>query len=81
MRIIIPALLFGIALSCGPAFASDDDTSATDQLGQATDGQQTTGTTFDGCPGVCSGMDVPVDGDTNVPEPPPPTPVDSGDGN
>jgi len=78
MRIAISALLFGIALSCGPALADD---SAMGQLGDATNGQQTTGTTFDGCANVCSGMDVPVDGNANVPDVPEPTPVDSGDGN
>ncbi len=81
MRVVAPAaaFLFGIAFVCGPSFA--DDTSAMDQLEHATDGQQTTGTTFDGCPGVCSGMDVPVDGNVNVPDPGPPEPVDGGDDN
>jgi hypothetical protein len=81
MRIFLPVLLFGIALSCGPAFADDGNTSAIDQLGAATSGNQTLEQTYgdqghdETCPEACP------TGDVDVPEPPPPTPVDPEDGN
>jgi len=81
MRIVIPVLLFGIALSCGPAFAGDDDdTSAIQQLQNATSGDQTLSQTYgddghgESCPDACP------TGNTDVPEPPAPTPVDTGNG-
>lgn len=77
MRVFLPATVLAMALWCGPALADD---SAMGQLNDATNGTQTTGTTFDGCTGACSGMDVPVDGNTNVPPVPEPTPVDTSDG-
>jgi hypothetical protein len=81
MRIVLPALLFGIALSCGPAFADGDSGGAMGQLENATSGNQTLQQTYgdqghdESCPEACP------TGTGNVPEPPPPTPVDSGNGN
>jgi hypothetical protein len=81
MRIAIPVLVFGIALSCGPAFADGDGTGAMGQLDNATSGNQTLQQTYgdqghdEKCPEACPS------GNANVPEPPPPTPVDNGNGN
>jgi len=46
MRIAIPVLVFGIALSCGPAFADGDGTGAMGQLDNATSGNQTLQQTY-----------------------------------
>ncbi len=75
MRIAIPVLLFVIALSCGPAFAEGG---AMGQLEGATSGNQTLQQTYgdqghgESCPDACP------TGTGDAPEPPPPTPVDSG---
>jgi hypothetical protein len=79
MRILLP-VLFGLALCAGSAAAQSDDGGAMGQLENATSGNQTLDQTYGdngdgdiGCPDAC-----PTGGDTNVPEPPPPTPVDTG---
>ncbi len=79
MRFVIPALLLGLAFSCGSAIADDNDTSAIQQLQNATSGDQTLSQTYgdeghgESCPEACP------TGNIDVPEPPPPTPVDNGD--
>jgi hypothetical protein len=83
MRFVVSAaaLLLGIGFVCAPTFADDGNTSAIDQLGAATSGDQTLSQTYgdqghdESCPEACP------TGDVNVPEPPPPTPVDSGNDN
>ncbi len=77
MRILLPVLLLGIALSCAPAFAEDNDSSAMQQLQDATSGTQPTGQTFDGCNGPCAPSDAYPQGDVNVPDPGPSAPVDT----
>ena len=80
MRIVLPALLFGIALSCGPALADGNDGGAMGQLDNATSGNQPLQQTYgdqghdESCPDACP------TGSGDVPDVPPPTPVDSGDG-
>ena len=77
MRILFP-VLFGLALCAGSATAQSDG-GAMGQLEDATSGHQPLNQTYGdtdrdpGCPTSC-----PDGGDTNVPEPPPPTPVDTG---
>jgi hypothetical protein len=83
MRVVLSsvALVFGLALSCGTAVAGDDDSSgAMQQLQNATSGNQTLEQTYgdqghgESCPDACPS------GNTNVPDPPPPTPVDDSSG-
>jgi hypothetical protein len=80
MRNVLPVLLFGIVLSCGPAFADGDGTGAMGQLQGATSGNQTLQQTYgdqghdEKCPDACP------TGSGDVPDVPPPTPVDSGNG-
>jgi hypothetical protein len=80
MRILFSvALVTVLALAWGPALAQDGG--AMGQLEDATSGNQTLTQTYgdlspsETCPEAC-----PDGGDTNVPEPSPPEPVDSEDG-
>lgn len=82
MRIVLSgaALVLGIALSCGAAFADDDNTSAIQQLQNATSGDQTLSQTYgdnghgESCPDACP------TGNTDVPDASPPAPADDSTG-
>lgn len=81
MRVALPAAVLLLGIVCGPAFADGDDSSAMQQLQDATSGSQPTGQTFDGCNGPCAPSDAYPQGDVNVPEPSPPEPVDTDNTN
>lgn len=85
MRMVLSgsALFVALALCCAPAFAGDsDEGDAMQQLDNATSGHQTLQQTYgdlspsETCPSAC-----PDGGTTNIPEPPPPTPADTGNDN
>ncbi len=81
MRIVLSAavLLLGMTFCGGAAFAADDNTGAMGQLQNATSGNQTLEQTYgdqghdESCPDACP------TGNANVPDVPPPTPVDNSD--
>lgn len=76
MRLLLSATI-GVLLCAAPALAQDNSGGAMGQLENATSGNQTLEQTYgdqghdEQCPEAC-----PDGGDINVPEPPPPTPVD-----
>ena len=80
MRIVLSAAVFLLGMTfCGTAaFADGDDTGAMGQLQNATSGNQTLQQTYgdqghdESCPDACP------TGNANVPDVPPPTPVDTG---